>query len=154
MSEHSSYWSLDLQSRWAADQKKTDGDEGSAPHFPEIQEKYKNYARKGKLLMRKNHHHILCLQLLLNHKCCLKDSFFFTDIYEVTRHKLTYACVSTHKRTPQTEWGKWYGEGNAILQSTYYTLLPLSRNNLAFLYHCGLTKALSPFLQAASNLKQ
>ena len=61
---------------------------------------------------------------LLNHKCCLKDSLFFTDIYEVTRHKLTYACVSTHKRTPQTEWGKWYGEGNAILQSTYYTLLP------------------------------
>ena len=104
--------------------------------------------------MRKNHHHILCLQLLLNHKCCLKDSLFFTDIYEVTRHKLTYACVYTHKRTPQTEWGKWYGEGNAILQSTYYTLLPLSRNKLAFLYHCGLTKTLSPFLQAASNLKQ
>ena len=57
--------SLDLQSRRAVDQKKTDGDEGSAPHFPEIQEKYKNYTGKGKLLMRKNHHHILCLQLLL-----------------------------------------------------------------------------------------
>ena len=96
--------------------------------------KYENYTRKGKLLMRKNHHHILCLQLLL-----------LTDIYEVTRHKLTYACVSTHKRTLQTERGKWYGEGNAILHSTYYTLLPLSRNKLAFLYHCGLTKDLITF---------
>ena len=104
--------------------------------------------------MRNNHRHILCLQLLLNYKCCLKDSLFFTDIYEVTRHKLTYACVSTHKRTLQTERGKQYGEGKAILQSTYYTLLPLSGNKLAFLYHCGLTKALSLFLQAAFNLKQ
>ena len=32
--------SLDLQSRWAVDQKKTDGDEGSAPHSPKIRELY------------------------------------------------------------------------------------------------------------------